>query len=249
MKVSLAEAIALIAVVLTAGGTVAAIWQVQNPRIRNRILVGIGCGLCFVLGVLAWPLIWQQKELTVQVPDSRRPAPVITPTPKAPEPKPSPKKETLPEEVDPPVTEGVPLYASSADDEAARSKYCIVGDFTAESGHHSKGIMVTLTNANITLCNYSGHGPRAVMVRVGAEQRSGTFVWSQSVRLFEAIHPGETVTLSKPIRLLIPKRGSGLSNKNFVVQLINVPHDTNREMHYMIRSRDAALVAQLIGPR
>jgi hypothetical protein len=246
--ISLNEAIALITAVLTAGALAAALWQLTNKRIRNRILVGVGFGLCFVLGVLARQIIWHRTEFTAQVPDSPRPTPIVpSPTPKDPEPKPSPKKE-IPPKIEPPDTEGVPLYASSFDDHSARARYCIVGDFTAESIHHSKEVAVTLTNANINLCNYSAHGPRAVMVRVGAAQTSGTFVWSRPVRLLEAIHPGETITLSKPIRLLIPKRGSGVSNKNFVVELINVPHDTKREMRYTIRGRDAALVAQLIEP-
>lgn len=246
MEWSLSEKIAVVTVVLTAAGVVANICVINNTRLRNAIFIGLGMCLSFVFGVLAWPLIWQPREVvrsrpTPSPPGKERPTPTPSPTP-----TPTPQKEP-PAEAEEPQGEATLLYASSMDDPSMRSRYCVVGDFTAESRQTAKSFEVTLTETNVSLCNFSAHGPRKIKIRVGRRgNRPGDIRWSRPITLTESLRPGQTLTLSDPIRLTIPKRGSlELSNSNFIVQLINVPSDTNREMRYYIPSQEGALIAQL----
>ena len=250
MEWSLSEKIALVTVVLTAAGVVANICVVGNTRLRNAIFIALGMGLCFVAGVIAWPVIWQPREVVITRP---APSPPVnerpTPTPK-PSPSPTPAGEA-PAEPEGPQGDAVLLYASSMDDQSARSRYCVVGDFSAESRQSARSFDVVLTEANISLCNYSAHGSRRIKIRVGRRSsRPDVISWSRPVTLAESLGPGQTLTLSDPIRFTIPRRGSAdLSNGNFVVQLINVPTDTNREMRYYIPGQGGELLAQIDEPR
>lgn len=254
MKLTLSEMIALVGLVVAAAAAVANIWDVNNKRVRNAIFIGLGIGLAFVGGLVARDLIWQGEEVArkepspvpsppVKVKPTPTPSPKPTPTP-APAPAPSDVEETPPVDAD-------TLYASSLEDTSARSRYCVVGDFTAESRQNGKAFEVTLTDANISLCNYSAHGARAVKIKVGYRgNKPGEILWSRSVTLSQSLYPGETMTLSNPVRISVPKRGTAKpSSDNFIVQLINVPCNTNREMRYYISSREGVMLAQFREPR
>lgn len=257
MELSFGEKLALITAVLTAAATVASICVVSNARVRNAIFIGLGLGLSFVLGLLAWPLIWQggQGGDIARARPSPVPTPPLngrpTPSPSPSKPTPTPAKATPADTEVADAPEAVSLYASSADDATARARYCVVGDFTAESRQGAKAFDVTLTSVNLSLCNYSAHGSRRIKIRVGYRGNSaGQIYWSRPVTLADRLQPGQSITLSDPIPLGIPKHGSAnLTNDNFVVELINVPTDTNREMHYHLSSQRGTLIAQLKAPR
>lgn len=253
MKLTLGEMIALVGLVVTGAAAVANIVVVGNKRIRNVIFIGLGMCLSFVLGLIAWPLIWQRDELArTDPPPIPSPTVKVRPTPSLkPTPKPTPEPTPAPEVEEPDPVEAGALHASSLEDPSARARYCVVGDFTAESRHKGKKFEVLLTEANISLCNYSAHGPRAVKIKVGYRgARAGEFFWSRSVTLSQNLNPGETMTLSEPIRLSLPKRGSARpSSDNFIVQLINAPCNTKREMRYYISSKEGVMMAQLKQPR
>jgi hypothetical protein len=247
MGFSFSEVLAVVTVLLSAAGVVANIWVVNDARVRAAIFIGLGMGLSFVFGVLAWPLIWQPRT-TARNDTPAAPTTKERPTP--PRSKPTPEKVPSAAAEEPAQGDAVPLYASSFDSAHARSQYCVVGDFNAEARQASKSFDVTLTGANVSLCNYSSHGPRKIKVRVGYRgKRRGEVLWSRPVTLIDSLQPGQTLTLSDPVRLSVPKRGmEKLSEDNFVVELINVPYDTNREMRYSISSREGALIAQLKEP-
>ena len=179
----------------------------------------------------------------VKVRPTPTPSPRPTPTP-TPEPTPAPEVEK------PDPVEADTLYASSLDDPSVRSRYCVVGDFTAEFRQNGRAYDVLLTDANISLCNYSAHGPRAVKVKVGYRgNKAGQIHWSRSVTLSQNLNPGETMTLSNPVLLSLPKRAPARpSGDNFIVELINVPCDTKREMRYYISRQEGVMMAQQLRP-
>lgn len=253
---SFSEMAALIGIPFLVAGTVANIYAVTNARVRNFIFVGLGMGCSFVLGLVMWSLFWREYRLPGTEPPPKsdiatKVTPSPTPTPRnkkgaAPTP-PAPTPET------PPSTPGVPIYASSLDNPAARAKYCVVGEIVAESNNGPKSLVVTVSQANLSLCNYSAHGARRVALKIGIlnaspanGKKSGGILWSSSVTLAERLNPGETYSTPSPIDISIPKRGKvDLANAKFVVQLSNVPYDTKREMKYYLSGEDAVQLAQI----
>lgn len=252
MKLTLNEIMGLVGLVVTGAATIATIIGLRNKRVRNRIFIGLGMALSFILGLIAWQLIWQQEGLARTDPTPTPPPTAkVMPTPKPSlEPTPTPTPTPAPEVKEPDPVEVDNLYASSLEDQSARSRYCVVGDFTAEARQNGRSYDVLLTDANISLCNYSAHGARAVKIRIGYRgNKSRQIHWSRSVTLSQNLNPGETMTLSNPVPLTLPMRGSARpSGDNFIVELINVPRDTKREMRYYISSQEGVIVAQQLRP-
>ena len=252
MELSFGEKLALVTAVLTAAATVASICVISNTRVRYAIFTGLGLGLAFVLGLLAWPLVSGGTEVARTQP-SPTPAPLRgrpTPSPSPSKPTPTPARTPAAETQEAGAPEAVSLYASSTDDAPARARYCVVGDFTAESRQNTKAFDVTLTRANVNLCNFSAHGSRRIKIRVGYRgNRLGQILWSRPITLAERLDPGQTITLSDPIQISVPKVGAAaLTNDNFLVELINVPADTNREMRYRLSSQGSTQIAQFKEP-
>lgn len=147
----------------------------------------------------------------------------------------------------------MPIYASSFEDSTARTKNCVVGEVVAESHNGLKSVEITVSQANLSLCNYSSHGPRKVAVKIGITnvllgrgKQSKGILWSPSVTLAERLQPGETFSIPSPITISIPKQGPvNMSNAKFVIQLSNVPYDSNREMRYYLSDGGEAQLAQI----
>lgn len=251
---SIGEIIALISFPFLVAGTAAAISELANLRVRKIISMGLIIGVSFVSGVVVWSLFWRNHRIT---PSESRPGPVVRTTP-SPTPTPQKKKDVpqvqptpVPEE--PTAPPGVPLYASSLEDASARAAYCVVGEIIGESQESQKAINLTVSHANLSLCNYSSHGPRKVSVKIGivnappgGSKKSGAILWSPSVTLAERLNPGETFSIPAPINITITKRRPvNMANAKFVVQLSNVPYDSNREMSYTLSDPDEAQLAQV----
>jgi hypothetical protein len=253
-KLSVGEIVALISLPFLVAGTAATIWGLANSRVRKFISMGLIVGTSFVSGLVVWSLFWRDYRGT---PPKPGPGPVVRTTP-TPAPTPQKKKEVpqvqpTPAPEEPPSPPGVPLYASSLDDASARAAYCVVGEVIGESRDGRKVINVTVSQANLSLCNYSSHGPRRVAVKIGianalpiAGKKSRGILWGPNVMLAEHLNPGETFSLPAPINITIPKRGSvNMANAKFVVQLSNVPYDSNREMRYNLSDTSEAQLAQI----
>jgi hypothetical protein len=128
-------------------------------------------------------------------------------------------------------------YVSSLDDDSARSKYCITGEFKGDSLDSSKVIDLTLSEANLSLCSFSSHGARRIDIKVGLTnaseyglKKTDAVLWSQSITLSERLNPGEAFSLPNPIRISIPKRRSvDVAKAKIVIQVITMPYDSNRE--------------------
>ena len=250
---SLGEILALIGFPFLVAGTAATISGLANLRVRKFIAVGLIVGTSFVSGVVAWSVYWRDHR---GLPPEPGPGPVVRTTPvPTPMPAPTPQKKPTPAPTpdEPAPQPGVPLYASSLDDSNARAAYCVVAEVVGESLDGQKFINVTVSQANLSLCNYSSHGPRRVAVKIGVVntppgglKKSRGILWGPSVTLAERLSPGETFSIPAPINIAIPKRWPvNLANARFVVQLSNVPYDSNREMHYTLSGSDETQLAQL----
>jgi hypothetical protein len=249
---SVGEIIALFSLPFLIAGTVATISGLTNLRVRRFISVGLMVGTSFVAGLVVWSLFWRDHRV---VPPEPRPGPVVRATP-GPTPTPQKKKEPpqaqpAPTPDEPATTPVVPLYASSLYDDAARTAYCVVGEVIGESHDGQKAVNVTVSQANLSLCNYSSHGPRRVNLKIGivnappGGKKWRGILWGPSVTLAERLNPGETFSIPAPINITIPKRGIlNMANAKFVVQLSNVPYDSNREMRYNLSDPDEAQVAE-----
>jgi hypothetical protein len=250
---SVGEIVALISLPFLVAGTAATISGLTNPRVRKFISVGLMVGTSFVSGLVVWSLFWRDHRGN---PPELRPSPVVrttlTPTPTPQKKKEAPQVQSTPTPEERAPLPGVPLYATSLDDASARATYCVVGEIIGESRDGQKAINVIVSQANLSLCNYSSHGPRRVAVKIGivnalpvGGKKSRGILWGPSVTLAERLHPGETFSLSSPINITIPKRGPvNMANAKFVVQLSNVPYDSNREMRYNLSGADEAQLAQ-----
>lgn len=249
--------VAFFLIPFTIFGTLAAIFALRNPRTRTFLFAGLGMSITFCLGVIAalgGLYFYQMARTSTPVPP--RPGPVVTeasPTPTPQKRRERPQKTSPPEVEQASSAQPTPLYASSLDDPEARAKYCVVAEVVGESRDNLKSVDVTLSEANLSLCNYSSHGARRVMVRIGLMnslptrgKKGGGILWSRSLTLAERLHPGESFSIPTPLNISIPKRGSmNMANAKFVVQLSNVPYDSNRENRYYLSDNGETQIAQL----
>lgn len=212
------EILSLIAVVYSALGTFANAAALRWVFLK-RVLVGSALVITIVTAfVLGW-LVRRDDNTVVDkpLPSPRRPGPKATPTP-APTPAPVPRDfQVVPE-----------------NPQAIKSQYCVVADFKGSLVPNANSIEVQLTEANLDLCRFSNHFGRRISIRVGVSSlRDRRVAWS-SRKVVAELDPGESFTLSTPLRLAISKRMQDLSRAVVSVEVENRPSDTGRPYRYLM---------------
>lgn len=239
------DVLSIIALPLFMVGTVAAVVMVPYPRFRHTLLTLVLLIIIADVGIVVWVARRQPVEISKV---TRRPDPTPqvkpSPSPSPPAQRPTPEATPPPAQAQTDSARAIPFHISSMSDQSIRQNYCVVGDFDGECRLNAKSIDVTLTEANINLCNYSSHGPRSVSIKVGvgdynAIARGGPRMvnWSQTVTINKRINPGEMFNLSDPLHFAIPKRHSkDLSKYGLIIQVSNITFDTNKENRYCLYS-------------